>query len=342
MMEAPLTPGDADADALLNLINGFRISQAIYVVTALDIPDLLAGNARSSDELAALTRCDQGALYRVLRALAAVGIFTEAEGGVFALTAVGAGLRKGADCSRHAWVKFGLAPAHWAAWGELLHGVKTGDTPFLHMHGRDVWNYRASHPAESEIFDQAMRERSVWLGRRLPSHYDFQQFARIADIGGGDGSLLANLLAQCPGATGLLLDQPHVVANAWRVFEETGIGGRCEVLAGDFLQSVPAGADAYLLKHILHDWDDPEALTILRNCRDVMERGAKLVVIERMIAPPNEGTEGKLSDLNMFVNAGGRERTQNDFAALLHAANFAATAFIPLPKSNYLIEAVPT
>jgi hypothetical protein len=341
MMQAPLIAGDDPAEALLDLINGFRISQAIYVVTALDIPDLLADAERSTHELAALTRCHRTALYRVLRALAAVGIFAETGTDVFALTPLGAGLRKHADCSRHAWVKLALAPAHWAAWGELLHGVQTGDNPFRHTHGQDVWKYRASHPAESEIFDRAMRERSAWLGRRLPSHYDFQQFTRIADIGGGDGSLLANLLPRCPAATGLLLDLPHVVANASHVLEGAEIGGRCEILAGDFLEGVPAGADAYLLKHILHDWDDAEALTILRNCRKAMEGRAKLLVIERLIGPPNEGVEGKLSDLNMLVNAGGRERTQKEFAALLGAAGFAVTAFVPLPTSNHLIEAAP-
>jgi hypothetical protein len=328
-------------DRLVGLINGFQISQAIYVAVMLNIPDLLANGRRSSEEIAMMTECDGNALYRLMRALAAVGIITEMGNRTFELTALGAGLRTSAAESRRAWVAFALTPAHWAAWGNLLHGVRTGETPFRHVHGLGVWDYRKRHPAEGKLFDLAMRERSSCFGRELADHYDFGCFERIGDIGGGDGSLLAALLTNCPKATGVLFDLPHVVANATTVFSQAGVLDRSVIAAGDFFQEVPAGLDAYLLKHILHDWEDSEALSILRACRNGMKNDAKLLVIERLLAPPNHGLEGKLSDLNMLVNAGGRERRREEFYALLGEAGFSVTAIMPVGWSNHLIEAVP-
>lgn len=337
-------PAEAEgrhAHQLLGLINGFQVSQAIHVAVALGIPDLLAEGRRSSDELAALTGCNADALYRVMRALAAAGIFTEAEGGTFALTQLGNGLRGDADDSRHAWVTFALGPSHWAAWGEMLHTVRTGENAFRHAHGQDIWAYRASHPADGVLFNRAMRERSVVLARVLARRYDFGSCARIADIGGGDGSLLATFLPECPAVVGVLLDLPHVVANAPGVLSQAGVLDRSEIVAGDFFADVPAGADAYLLKHVLHDWNDGDALIILRNCRRAMDPRARLLIIERLMTPPNDELESKLSDLNMLVNAGGRERTRDEFTALLAEAGFAVTAVVSLGATHSLLEAMP-
>lgn len=338
---APEETDDGHAHQLLRLINGFQVSQAIHVVVALGIPDLLAETRRSSSELAALAGCNADALYRVMRALAAAGIFTEAEGGSFALTPLGNGLRSDASGSRHAWVTFALGPLHWAAWGEMMHTVRTGENAFRHAHGQDIWAFRAAHPGQGALFDRAMRERSVGLAHMLSRCYDFRGFSRIADVGGGDGSLLATLLPECPAVAGVLLDLPHVVASAAGVLQQAGVSDRSEIVAGNFFIGVPTGADAYLLKHILHDWDDTQALIILRNCHRAMGAGAKLLIIERLISPLNDGLEGKLSDLNMLVNAGGRERTRHEFAALLTEAGFAVTAVVSLGANHNLLEAMP-
>jgi predicted O-methyltransferase YrrM len=187
-----------------------------------------------------------------------------------------------------------------------------------------------------------MRENSRAIAHEMLSACDFTQFDHIVDVGGGNGTSIAGLLAACRQATGTLLDLAHVVAGAAEVLEQAGVRQRCKVLAGSFFDGVPAGGDVYVLKSILHDWDDPEAHTILRNCREAMHRCASLLVVERMLAPPNQGAEGKMSDLNMLVNAGGRERTCAEFTALLASAGFDLRAVTRLPSSRFLIEATPS
>jgi hypothetical protein len=333
---------EADRRALLALINGYQISQAIHVVATLGIPDLLGDETRGVDDLAILTKSSPGALYRVLRALAAAGLFREREEMHFCLTQLGAGLRGDAPHSRSAWAKFVMRPPHWAAWGKMLHSVRTGESAFRHLHGLDVWTYRAGNRQEAAFFDHAMRERSGELAADMLKLYDFSQFTRIVDVGGGDGALLAGLLSACLWASGLLLDLPHVVASAPNLFKQVGVDGRCSVSAGSFFEHVPSGGDAYLLKHILHDWADAQALAILRNCRAAMAGGAKLLVIERVMAPRCDELEASLSDLNMLVNAGGRERTRDEFTALLEMAGFSLAKTVALGAAHYLIEAVLT
>jgi hypothetical protein len=336
----PRTPGRA-ADRLMELINGFQTSQAIHVAVTLGVPDLLRDGPLSGDRLAYLTASHPSSLYRLLGALAAVGLLHEGEEHQFSLTPLGRGLASGVEGSCNAWARFVARPPLWAAWGNLLHSVRTGETGFRHVHGQDVWGFRASHPEESAIFDLAMRHASERIGRELLAAYDFTPFSYIADVGGGDGALLATVLAACPQATGTLLDLPHVIAGAGAVLEKAGVRARCRVVGGSFFEGMPESADVYLLKNILHDWSDREALEILRNCRQAMHRGARLLVIERLLAPPNEGAEGKLSDLNMLVNAGGRERTRGEFAALLAGANLELNAITALAGGRFVIEATP-
>jgi hypothetical protein len=209
-------------------------------------------------------------------------------------------------------------------------------------HDTDVWGYRARNPAECEVFDLAMREGSLRTFEVLSASYDFGQFGRIADIGGGDGSLLASILKAHRGCGGVLFDQPHVVAAASDVLLEAGVTTRCEVVAGNFFEGVPHGCDAYLLKFVLHDWEDDQALLVLRSCRRAMAPSSKLIVIERLLAPPNEGLEGKFSDLNMLVSAGGRERTLGEFQALFEASGFATTLVVQRSGQLAVIEAGPT
>lgn len=340
MIEATVH-ADHDVQRLMELINGFRTTQAIYVAVTLGVPDLLRNGAVACDQLAVLTGSNPRALYRLLRALAAIGIMHESEDRSFALAPLGASLVSDAQHSRSAWTKFAAGPPLWAAWGQLLHSVRTGETGFRRVHGRDVWSFRADNTRDSALFDLAMRENTRGVVRELLLAYDFTRSGHIVDVGGGNGTLIAGLLAACPQATGTILDLGHVISGAGEVLEQAGVRQRCKVLAGSFFNSVPAGGDIYVMKNILHDWDDPEAHIILRNCHQAMRAGARLLAVERILAQPNEGAECKFSDLNMLVNAGGRERTSGEFAALLDGAGFELRKMISLPSSRFIIEATP-
>jgi hypothetical protein len=186
-----------------------------------------------------------------------------------------------------------------------------------------------------------MRENARGIAQEMLSAYDFSQLGHIVDVGGGNGTLIAGLLAACPQTTGTLLNLAHVISGAGEVLQHAGVRERCNVVAGSFFDGVPASGDIYVMKNILHDWDDPQAHIILRNCHQAMRPDARLLVVERILAPPNEGADGKFSDLNMLVNAGGRERTAEEFAALLDAAGFELSETISLPSSRFILEAIP-
>jgi hypothetical protein len=302
--------------ALRRLANGYQVTQAIHVAATLGIADLLRDGARDSETLAAATASDAPSLHRVLRALASVGVLHEDDDGRFALTAIGEGLRSDAPEPVGGWAAFVGRPYHWQAWGALLHAVRTGENAFRSVHGTDVWDYRASHPEESAIFDAAMTAIMVRANGHLLAAYDFGRFATVVDVGGGRGAFLNAILEAHPGMRGVLFDQPHVVDGAV-------VGERCQVVAGSFFEAVPEGADAYVLKAILHDWEDEDAVRILRRCRAAIAPGGAVLVVERDLGGPNEHADAKLSDLNMMVGVGGRERTGPQFAALFSAAGFA-------------------
>jgi O-methyltransferase domain/Dimerisation domain len=329
------------SQALRRLVNGYQVSQAIHVAATLGIADLLADGPRASDDLAAATGAHPQALYRLLRALASVGVFHEEEGRRFSLTPLGDCLRADAPEPVGGWAAFIGRPPHWRAWGDLLHSVRTGENAFRHVHGAAVWDYRAQHPEEGVYFDGAMTANARQSTAAVLAAYDFGRFARVVDVGGGQGALLAAILAHHPGVRGVLLDQPQVVARAEGMLREAGVSARCEVVGGDFFASVPAGGDAYLLREILHDWEEAEAIAILRNCRQAMAPEGRLLAIEAVIGPPNEGAAGKFTDLTMLANPGGRERTREEYAALVGAAGFRLSGVVPTAMEHSVIEAVP-
>jgi O-methyltransferase/methyltransferase family protein len=304
-----------DPEELRRLVNGYQATQAIHVAVTLGIPDLLAEGARGSDELAGATESHAPTLYRLLRALASIGVLDEHGERRFALTPLGGGLRSDAEPSIAAWARFVGRPYHWEAWGHLLHSVRTGETAFEHLHGESVWEYRATRPGESELFDRAMTALTRVGNQALVEAYDFGRFGVVVDVGGGRGALLAAILDANPRVRGVLFDQPHVVAGA-------EVGERCDVVAGSFFDAVPEGGDAYMLKSIIHDWEDAEAVAILRVCRRAMRPGTALLVIERELGGPNELPQAKFSDLNMLVAPGGRERSEEEYAALFAAGGF--------------------
>jgi hypothetical protein len=292
------------ASDLMKLINGFQVSQAISVAATLGIPDLLRHGPRRCHELADAANAQPGALYRLLRALAAVGVLEEQQDRQFALTALGQPLASEEASSRNAWARLMGQLNYWSAWSDLLGSVQTGETAFNRVHGTSVWSYRAEHPRDAATFDRAICRAQRYRLR------------------------------------GILFDQPHVVTKARHLACAT-LADRSEVIGGDFFVAVPASADAYLLKWILHDWDDERAIAILRSCRRAMSSTSRLIVVEYMVAPPNEGPEGKFMDLNMLVITGGAERTREEFDRLFEAAGFKLVDATPTTMHATVLVAMP-
>jgi hypothetical protein len=332
---------EAPAARLGRLIVGFQVSQAIHVAAVLGIADLLADGPRTSDELAAQTDANPGSLYRLLRALASVGVFHEEEDRRFALTPVGESLRSDVPGSLRGWAAFVGRPYFREAWSQLEHSIRTGENAFQYVHGTDVWSYRAERPEESVIFDLAMEALTGASNRALLDAYDFSRFGTVIDIGGGNGVLLAALLTEYPTMQGIVFDQPHVVANAEGVLQARGVADRCRVVGGSFFEEVPAGGDAYAMKSIIHDWDDEPATEILRTCRRPMAEEARLLLIERIVGPPNEDPLTKFGDLNMLVAPAGRERTIEEWEVLLKSAGFRLVEVTPTASGLAVIEATP-
>jgi hypothetical protein len=336
MAETPARP----TLALREMLDGYRVTQAIHVAAVLGLADLMAAGPRTSDELAVSTATNPGALYRLMRALAAAGVFHEEDGQRFSLTPIGDCLRRDAPESAYGWAMFVGSEYHWKVWRGLEQSVRTGETAAGHVLGTDVWTYRQQHPKLGVAFDLAMESNSNHQVATLLPIFDFGRFATIVDVGGGTGFFLAAILSRHPGARGVLFDQPQVVAGAPAVLERAGVADRCEVIGGDIFQAVPEHGDAYVLKSILHDWNDQDSLAILRTCRRAMTDGAALLVVERDLGGPNDRLENKLSDLNMLTGPGGRERSQRDYAALLEAAGFEWVGYTASESSHGIHQGV--
>jgi len=334
-----MTTPDVSAD-LSKLLMGFRVSQAIHVAATLGLADLLVSGPKTSGELAQATDTHPLALYRLMRALASAGIFREDDHHGFGLTSVGELLRSDVAGTHAPMAQLVGRPSYWQAWGDLLHGVRSGETAFNHVHGADVWQYRASHTQEGEVFDRAMAAHTDRFAAAIAEVCDFGRFVNVVDVGGGDGTFLARILTANARVHATLLDQPHVIARAAASFESLGLSSRCRAVGGDFFVSIPQHGDAYLMKWILHDWDDKAAIDILRICREAMKPTSRLLVIERVIGPPNAGREGKFADLHMLVLTGGRERAREEFAALFGQSGFRLASVTPTATPLSVIEGV--
>jgi hypothetical protein len=326
---------------MLRLVNGYQITQAIYVAVQLGVADHLREGSRDSDELARLSGAHPGALYRLLRALAAAGVLHESGERKFSLTPIGDCLRSDSPTPLGPWAAFVGRPYMWQAWGHLLHSIRTGDNAFIDLNGKSVWQYRVEHPEEAMIFDRAMTALSRGTVEAILQTCDFSKDRLAVDIGGGQGRTIAGILTANPSLRGILFDQPHVVAEAAPVLRAAGVENRCKIVGGSFFESIPEGADVYTMRVVLHDWDDEEALAILKTCRRATGRGSRLLIIERVIAAPNQGLMGKLSDLNMLVSPGGRERTRDEFSRLCKAAGFELTNVTAAGPALSVIEALP-
>ena len=326
---------------LRKLINGFQASQALYALTALGIPDLLGDGRRAAADMADAAGANPAALGRLLRAAAALGILDEDSSQSFALTPLGKGLRSDVPGSLAGWTALIGTPNFWQNWGQLVESVRTGETGWRSRHGVDAWTYRSQHPEDGKVFDEAMVSFIGAETEALTGAYDFSPFRTIVDVGGGRGALLAEILRVTPGSAGVLFDQPHVVEMAQGLLRERGVADRCRVEAGSFFDSVPGGGDAYVLKSVLHDWHDTEARRILETCRRAGPIGLVLLVMERILDPPNLGPETKLGDLNMLVGPGGQERSAEEFAGLFSSAGFNLRRVVPTAGPFRILEAAP-
>jgi len=327
----PQPPSREQFQQLYWLLGGYRVSQALYVAATLGLADLLKDGPRGSDELARATGTHAPALYRVLRFLAGVGLFDEVAPRRFALTRLGAGLRTDVPGSVAPLALMLLDEYHWRPWGRLLHSVRTGETAFRHVHGLGLFDYLGRHPDAAAAFHRAMTSNTADSGTAITAAYDFSGIERLVDVGGGHGLLLATVLRAHPALRGVLYDRPEVVAGATATLEAAGVADRCEVVGGDFFAAVPPGGDAYSLRQIIHDWDDPEAVALLANCRRAMRAGGRLLVVERAIAPDYREALPELHlDLEKLVNVGGLQRTDEEYRALFAAAGFRLTKIVPL------------
>ncbi|MDX6381818.1 MAG: hypothetical protein QOI57_2842 [Rubrobacteraceae bacterium] len=328
-------------DTLLRMTNAFQASQAIHVAATLGIADLLEDAPKSVDELAQATGTHAPTLYRLLRALASVGVFAEKPDGRFRSTPLAEYLRTNVPRSLRAWAMQIGQQYLWTSWGHLLHSVRTGEPAFPKQYGTTAWEYRQAHPEEDAVFNAAMTALSAGVVEAIVQSYDFSGMGVLVDVGGGEGVLLAAILAANPGLRGILFDQPHVLTGANDLLERAGVADRCEVVSGSFFKAVPGGADAYLLKSIVHDWDDTATVKILRACRAVIADTGRLLVLEPIIQPGNEPDPAKFSDLNMLVMLGGQERTAYDFKRLYAEAGLRLTGIIRTGSSLAIIEGVP-
>jgi hypothetical protein len=328
------------AAEISRMMTGYWVSQSVYAAARLGLADLVKDEPQTAEQLAETTGTHPRSLYRLLRALASVGIFAADDQQRFALTPLANTLCSDVPDSQRAIVLM-MGELQYDVWGDLLYSVRTGEIAFDKTYGKPIFEYLAEHPERAQVFEQAMAAIHGHETDQIVEGYDFGKFSTIADVGGGNGSQLAMILQQHPSVKGILLDQPHVVQQAGPILEQHNVADRCQVEGGDFFQSVPAGADAYLLRHIIHDWDDENAITILHNCRDALGPHGKLLLVEFVIPPGNGPFFGKLLDLNMLLIPGGMERTEHEYRELLQDAGLKLEKIIPTSGELSVIEAGP-
>lgn len=319
------------------MITGFWTSQAIYAAAKLGIADHLKDGPKTVRELAGATSTNSDALYRLLRALASVGVFTEDESRHFSLTPLAELLRSDVAGSKRA---LAIMSGDWVfrAWAEIDYSICTGKVAFDKVFGKAVFDYLGDHPDKASIFDAAMVGVHGREANSILDAYDVSVFGVVADIGGGNGSQLTEILKKHTRMRGILFDLPHVIERAKQRLRVLGLLDRCKLVSGSFFDAVPEGADAYVLRHIIHDWDEEKCLTILRNCHRVMRPANKLLVIESVIPPGNEPFVGKFLDLQMLLIPGGKERTENEYRTMFERAGFELSRIVPTGTEVSIVE----
>lgn len=326
---------------LFQMATGFYISRSLYVAAKLGVADLLAQGPRAATDLAGATHTNAVALRRVLRLLASVGVFAEHEDGSFGLTSLSEALRRGVPGSvRSAVMLFsGLAQDSWS---DLMYCVETGEPGFRRHGDNDAFDQMKRNPEAAANFDAAMADFTKMVAFAVAGAYDFSSFRTLVDVGGGNGALLTGLLKANPHLQGIVFDRPDVAERATANLAEAGLADRCRAVGGDFFKEVPGGGDAYLLKHVIHDWNDRDAVAILTTCRRAMPPHASLLLVEGVYPEhideslPSRGAAS--NDVNMLVCTGGRQRNAAEFDQLFNAAGFRLNRIIPTPAASCVIE----
>lgn len=331
----------APQEAMLGLATGYWVSQMVYVAAELGIADVLARGPATPAAVAKRVKAHAPSIHRLLRALASVGVFAEGADGRFRLTPAAATLRSDVPASLRDFVRMIAAPYNWNAWGDLLHGIRTGELPFEHVYGQGHFDYLRAHPEEDELFSASMASISGPENEAVARAFDFSRFGTLVDVGGAHGHLLATVLRRHRRLRGILFDQPQVVAGAAAsgFISAPAVKARCKVEGGSFFESVPRGADAYMMKYIIHDWTDDQCVGILNHCREAMAPGGRVLVVEHVIAKGNAPDWAKLLDINMLVLPGGRERTREEFRALFARAGLRLRKLHPTSAALKILEA---
>jgi hypothetical protein len=347
--ETPTTPGlETPQRRLGRMIGGFHTTQLITTAARLGLADRLRNGVRSAQELAPAVGAHAPSLHRLMRALVEIGVLEDAGEGRFGLTELGRLLQEDAPGSMRS-VALVYGGEFYQAWASLLESMRTGETAFDRVFGAPFFDYYARHPEEGEAFDRTMASLSAAMGDGVVAAYDFSGMGTLVDVGGGKGGLLTAVLKANPTLSGILFDQPAVIEGAREQIGAAGLSERCRLVGGDFFAAVPEGGDAYLLKWILHDWDDERSIRILRSCRRAMGEQARLLIMEVVLPdrmPPQP--VGAAIDVHMLALTGGRERTESEYRALLAAGGFQLTRIVPTDARSQIfgtavsiIEGVP-
>jgi hypothetical protein len=324
---------------MLQLLTGFQLSQAFYVAARLGVADHLASGPRPVSELAPEVGAREDMLYRLLRTLASFGAFTESPPGTFALTPLGATLASKGPGSMHDVALF-VMETHYEPFGDLLHTVQTGESAMHHLYGEEMWAWLEHNPEHAARFNGAMANLTAMMKNAAAAQYDFGGAGTIVDIGGGNGSLLAQILQRTPDASGILFELPHVLAAAGKTLGEAGVVDRVELVGGSFFEGVPKG-DTYLLSQILHDWSDEECAGILGRIREAVPPSGRVVAVDFVVPPGDTPHMSKVVDLAMMCTHTGKERTEREWHDLLSSAGFDLTTIVETPTPISVIEAVP-
>jgi hypothetical protein len=319
------------------MISGYWISQAIYAAAKFGIADQLKDGPKTVRELADATSTNPDALYRLLRALASVGIFTEDKPGQFLLTPLAEPLQSDVPGSKCALALM-MGDEQFRTWAEIDYSIRTGKIAFDKVFGKPVFDYLGEHPEKARIFDAAMVGIHGRESNAILNAYDFSGIGVVADIGGGNGSQITEILKKHSRMKGIHFDLPHVIERAKERIQAAGLLERCKLVPGSFFEAVPEGADAYILRHIIHDWDEEKCLTILRNCHHAMPPTSKLLVVESVIPAGNEPFQGKFLDLHMLLVPGGKERTEKEYQALFERTGFMLTRIVPTNTEVSIVE----
>jgi len=325
---------------LSNMIVGYWQSQAIYAAAKLGIADLLAPGPQTIDALTAASNASPEPLYRLLRALASIGIFAEGPSKTFSLTPLADPLRADAPGSQKAFCLMN-GGQQFTSWSEIVYSIQTGKSAYERVNGQPLFEFLATDAEQAQIFDDAMTGIHGRESNLMVDAYDFSGINILVDVGGGNGSSLIGILQHYPEMRGVLFDLPHVVERARPRIEAAGLADRCDLVGGSFFERAPSGADAYMMRHIIHDWDDQRATAILKTCHAAMSEKARLLVVESVIPPGNDPFLGKFLDLVMLVIPGGKERTAEEYRTLLAGAGFDLQRIVPSKHEISLVEARP-